>query len=70
MEIPAIMVMLMVLMNNMLLKHTWKTCKNRDRLGSCTITIQSHGHSSRQMIINLSTFLKTKLRDALFAIVK
>jgi len=40
------MVMVMVLMNNML-KHTWKACGNKEWLGSRTITIQSHGHFSR-----------------------
>jgi len=39
--------LLMVLMNIMLLKQTWKTCGNRDRLGSRITTIQSHGHSLR-----------------------
>jgi hypothetical protein len=47
MEFQLMMVMLMVLMNNMLLKHTWRTCGNRNWLGSYIITIQSHGHSSK-----------------------
>jgi hypothetical protein len=37
--------MLMVFMNNMLLKHTWELAEIE--IGSCTTTIQSHGHFSR-----------------------
>jgi len=57
----TLMVILMVLMNSMSLKCIWKTCENKNWLGSYTTTIQSHGHYLRWMIIDLSTFLKTRL---------
>ncbi len=42
-----LMVMLMVLMNIILLKHTWKTCGNKDKVGNWITAIRSHGHSLR-----------------------